>query len=95
MKLLTVRLSHEDAQRVAELRRRGIKIADLVRGAIAKESSSRGPKIKTAADAKSIMDEIYSRYPDAPHRVRPKLDLTDRKAVARAMRSRLNRRAKA
>jgi hypothetical protein len=94
MKLLTVRLRPEDAQRIAELRERGVKIADLVRDAIARESWPPVRKIKTAADAKRVLEEIYSKYPDPPGRRRVKLDLTDRKIVARAIRARLKRRKK-
>jgi hypothetical protein len=94
MKLLTVRLSAEDAERVKELRGRGVKISDLVRNAIAKESLPRERRIKKASDVNRVLEEIYAKYPDSPGRSSRGIDLTDRKAVARALRARWGRRAK-
>jgi hypothetical protein len=91
MRLLTVRLSEQDAARVAELRERGIKISSLVRDAIAKQSSPRSGRMKKPGDVKKVLGEIYSRHPDPPGKRASTVDLTDRHSVARAIRKRLTR----
>ncbi|MGD0769165.1 MAG: hypothetical protein ABSB42_13345 [Tepidisphaeraceae bacterium] len=91
MRLLTVRLSEQDAARVAELRERGIKISSLVREAIAKQSAPRAGRMKKPGDVKKVLGEIYSRYPDPPGTRASTVDLTDRNSVARAIRRRLTR----
>jgi hypothetical protein len=48
-------------------------------------------KMKKPSDVEKVLQEIYSRYPDKPGKPAPKLDLTDRKAVAAAFRVRILR----
>jgi hypothetical protein len=56
-----------------------------------KGKSARVRKIKKAADVKRVFKQIYANYPDEPGRPKSTLDLTDRRAVAKAIRARLNR----
>lgn len=48
-------------------------------------------RMKKPSDVTKVLEEIYSKYPDKPGTPAPKLDLTDRKAVAAAFRAKLLR----
>jgi hypothetical protein len=92
--MLTVRLSEQDARRVADLHRQGIEISSLVREAIARHPNGSNGLIKKPSDVERVLKEIYRRYPDEPAEKQPKLDLRNRQAVARAIRKRLRRKSK-
>ncbi len=94
MKMLTVRLNEQDAQRVAALRRQGVEISSLVREAIARQSNGRNGLIKKPSDVDPVLKGIYQRYPHRPGEKKTELDLRDRQAVARAIRKRLRRKSK-
>jgi hypothetical protein len=88
---LTVRLGPRDLQRIAALRKRGVEISSLVRDAIAREAGS-ASRVRKSGDVTKVLNKIYAKFPDPPGYPAPSLDLTDRGAVARAVRQRLNRR---
>jgi hypothetical protein len=94
MKMLTVRLSEQDAQRVAALRHQGVEISSLVREAIARQSNGRNGLIRKPSDVERVLKGIYERYQDGRGEKQPKIDLRDRQAVARAIRKRLRRKSK-
>jgi hypothetical protein len=94
MKLLTVRLSDRDAQRVAALCHQGVGISSLVREAIARQSNRRNGLIRKPSDVERVLKGIYERYPDGKSEKQPKIDLTDRQIMARAIRKRLSHKSK-
>jgi hypothetical protein len=71
MKLLSVRLSDEDAKIAVQLRREGVRISSLVRGALRSEYARRNSRTKDRRPAAQILADIYARHPappDAPTR---------------------------
>lgn len=91
MKMLTVRLNDQDAQKIAVLRHRGVEISSLVRQAIARQFKGRNGLIRKPSDVERVLKDIYERYPDGRGEKQPKLDLRNRQAVARAIRKRLRK----
>ena len=89
--LLNVRLNDDDERLVGELRKRGIKISDVVRAAIRTEAALQArirPRNRLAE-----IDELIARHPTPPgarRENRPALD--DRRAVARFIVRHLKRR---
>jgi hypothetical protein len=90
MALLNVRLNADDRRRVADLRRDGVQISQLVREAIRARHEQRRPGRAGAPAA--VMARIYDDHPDTAD-VRPRgFDLRDRRAVRRAVAARLAKR---
>jgi hypothetical protein len=85
MKLLSVRLSPEDARMAARLRKDGIQISRVVREAIraAYEGRTAARSPRRRARAKEVMAEIYRELPDPPGLRCSKRDLSDRATVRR------------
>lgn len=92
MRLLNVRLSPEDARRVAALRRAGVAISQLVRDAIRAEHGRRAGGRGRRETASDVMRRIYAEHPDPPGLTRRSYDLRDRQAVRRELARRLRRR---
>jgi hypothetical protein len=83
--LVNVRLDAEDARRVAELRRAGVRISTIVRQAIRAEHEQRVGKRAGGRAAADILARIYADLPDTPD-VKPRgYDLGDRRAVRAAV----------
>jgi hypothetical protein len=92
MALVNVRLDAEDARRVAELRRAGVRISAIVRQAIRAEHEQRVGKRPGARAAAALLARIYADLPDTPG-VGPRgFDLRDRRAVRAAVERRARRR---
>jgi hypothetical protein len=88
MPLLNVRLDAEDARRVAELRRTGVRVSTLLREAIRAEHEQRIGKRAGGRTALALLERIYAELPDTPE-VRPRgYDLRDRRAVRGAVEKR-------
>jgi hypothetical protein len=92
VKLLNVRLSPEDARRAAALRKDGVPVSRIVRAAIRSAYERRAGGRAGGQRASAIMATIYREHPDPPERPRAPRDLRDRRAVTRAIRTRLARR---
>jgi hypothetical protein len=91
MKLVNVRLSEEDAAKVAELRRHGVELSEVVREAVRARHLSLRPPLRSE-DVRPMLEAIYARYPlDAEHE-RPPVDTADRCAVRELIQARLRRR---
>jgi hypothetical protein len=87
MGMLNVRLSEEDEERVATLRAKGVQISSLVRRAIRAEAESLSG---VPADVDRLLLEMRERYPMKEKATN--VDTTDRRAVQRAIRRKLQRR---
>jgi hypothetical protein len=91
MALVNVRLDAEDARRVADLRRAGLRISTIVRQAIRAEHEQRLGKRPGGRAAAALLARIYADLPDTAD-VEPRgFDLRDRRAV-RAVLARRSRR---
>jgi hypothetical protein len=86
MSLLNVRLSEDDANLVRELRRRGVSISEVVRGAI----RARAAEAVVPEDTDAILEEVFRRFPAVGSR--HAVDTTDRRALQRFIRRRLAKR---
>jgi hypothetical protein len=89
MKLLNVRLSPEDASLLTSLRRQGIQISQLVRGAI-RAAASRGRNL-TAPGVDRALTDIYAKHPDPPGQASLPVESRDRRAVREHVQRRLRR----
>jgi hypothetical protein len=85
MKLLNVRLGPEEARIVAELRRGGVQISRLVRDALHSAYTARRAAAGTRRRPSEVMAAIYAEHPDPPGLRRPRVDLTDRHSMRRAI----------
>lgn len=92
MPLLNVRLSADDAQRAAELRKTGVQISRLVREAIRVEHDRRVQRRRAQQGTAQMLAEIYAAYPDPPPAPRRAYDLRDRTAAREAILRKLRRR---
>jgi hypothetical protein len=91
VKLVNVRLSDEDAARVADLRREGVELSEVVREALRARHLALRPPLH-ARDVRPMLDAIYDRHPLDEESERPPVDATDRRAVNRFIRAKLARR---
>ena len=91
MKLVNVRLSDDDAAKVAELQRQGVELSEVVREAVRARHLALRPAL-TAKDVKPLLEAIFARHPLDPNDMSPAVDTTDRRAVAKLIRSKLRRR---
>jgi hypothetical protein len=88
MKRVTVRLSDEDAALVADLRREGVELSEVVREALRARHRALRPPLKPR-DVRPMLEAIYDRHPLDEKDERPIVDATDRRAVRRLIRSML------
>jgi hypothetical protein len=89
MALLNVRLDEHDARRVAELKRAGVKLSDVVRAAIRAEHERRLAGVRASRRPSRVMAEIYASLPDPPDLPARDYDVRDRQAARRAIRQKL------
>jgi len=89
---LNVRLDAEDAHRVADLKRAGVQLSNLVRQAIRSEHRRRIGNQQRRRRAAVIMAEIYAACPDPTGLSKRSYDVHDseqaRRAIAKKLRSR-------
>ena len=93
MKLVNVRLSDEDAAKVADLRRQGVQLSEVVREAVRARHLALRPAL-TAKDVRPLLEEIFARHPLDARDERPAVDTTDRRAVKALVRRKLRRSAR-
>lgn len=90
MATLNVRLGEVDARLVRELKRRGISISNLVRGALrseAERTSARG-----ALDVDALSAEMINRYPTPESAGSRRVNAADRRQVQKAITEKLRKR---
>jgi Arc/MetJ-type ribon-helix-helix transcriptional regulator len=92
MPLISVRLDPDDARKAAELREAGIAISSVVREAIRREHARETARERAAQDASQIVEAILASLPDKGEPRRRPIDPTDRRAVARHIRTKLRAR---
>lgn len=90
MKLVNVRLSDEDAAKVAELRREGIELATLVREAVRARYLAMRPALE-GSSVRGVLAAIYAAHPLPEEAERLAVNASDRRAVRRHVRRRLIR----
>jgi hypothetical protein len=90
VKLVNVRLSEDDAAKVADLRRQGIELSEVVREAVRARHLALRPPLRRQ-DVAPMLEAIYARHPLDDEQQRPMVDATDRKAVRELIRARLRR----
>lgn len=81
--LVNVRLNAEDTAKLRELKRRGLRISEIVRTAIRSEHA-KAPRKRTAKEIKDILDAIHAKYPDPDDLPPREFDPHDRRAVQEA-----------
>ena len=91
MKLVNVRLSDDDAAKVADLRREGVELSEVVREAVRARHLTLRPAL-SAKDVEPLLESIYARHPLDANDERPIVDTTNRRAVQKLTRSKLRRR---
>lgn len=91
MALLNVRLSPADARLAAALREEGVPISALVREAIRSEHARRLGAPGRSMKPSSVVADILRRLPEPPDLGPRELDTTDRRAVKRHVRAKLER----
>lgn len=94
MKLVNVRLSDEDAAKVADLRRHGVELSEVVREAVRARHLAVRPPVRPR-DVRALLDAIYARHPLAEEHERLAVDASDRRAVGRLIRKKLRARRSA
>lgn len=87
-RLINVRLDPERLRKAEILRERGVTLSDVVREAIDERFASLGA-LDAPADVRTIIQEIFERYPDPPNLPRRGYDVHDRVAARRAILKRL------
>jgi hypothetical protein len=92
MKLVNVRLSDDDAAKVADLRRQGVELSEVVREAVRARHLAVRPPLRPR-DVRPTLEGIYAHHPLEDEAERPPLDTTDRRAVRDLIRKKLRRRA--
>lgn len=94
MSALNVQLDAEDAARVAELRRRGVKIDDVLRRAIRAEHARLRPEREplSGEEMVRVLEELDREHPLPPLEPGSRPDLTDRRAVQKYIRDQLEKR---
>lgn len=94
MRLVNVRLSDEDAAKVADLRRQGVELSEVVREAVRARHLALRPPLR-ASDVRPMLDAIYSRHPLREEQERGEVDATDRRATRELIRRKLRARRSA
>lgn len=92
MKLVNVRLSDEDAAKVADLQREGIPLSTVVREAVRARHLALRPRLRPS-DVAEALAAIYERHPLGASDERIAIDSSDRRAVQKLVRRKLARRA--
>ncbi len=88
MKLVNVRLSDEDAAKVADLRQQGVELSEVVREAVRARHLALRPPLRPG-DVRPLLDAIYARHPLEVEQERSTVDTTDRRAVRQLVRKKL------
>jgi len=91
MKLVNVRLSDDDAAKVADLRREGVELSEVVREAVRARHLTLQPAL-SPKDVEPLLESIYARHPLTAKDERPAVDTTNRRAMQKFIRSKLRRR---
>jgi hypothetical protein len=94
MKLFNVRLSEEDAARVAELRREGVELSTLVREALRARHLELRSRLGQS-DVREVLASICSAYPLAEEAERLEVDTTNRRTTRELIRRKLTRKRSA
>ena len=92
MALFNVRLSAEDAQRVADLRGAGVAVSDVVREAIRLEHERRLGRAARGKRASQVVAAVIADLPDADTAPLQPVDARDRAAVRKHVVAKLRRR---
>lgn len=92
MKLLNVRLTEEDAAKVAELRRQGVEFSTLVREAVHARHLALRERLQPK-DVRRVLAAIYEEHPLDESEERLSVDATDRVAARGIIRKKLRRKA--
>src|SRR5262245_38954842 len=92
-RLINVRLDEPRLERARRLRNHGITLSELVRDAIDRQYEQLIQSSQTR-DVKSIMSEIYEKYPDPPGLPVRDYDVQDSGQARAAIRRRLRARHK-
>lgn len=90
MKLVNVRLSEDDAAKVADLRRHGVELSEVVREAVRARHLALRPPLRPQ-DVGPMLEAIYARHPLEDEEQQPAVDATDRRAVRSLIRAKLRR----
>ena len=90
MATLNVRLGEVDARLVRELKRRGISISNLVRGALRSEAER--TSARAALDVDALSGEMINRYPTPESAGSRRVNATDRKQVQKDITEKLLKR---
>jgi hypothetical protein len=88
---LNVRLSVEEMRMTAALRRAGIEISSLVRAAIREEYRLRVEQ-RARGRGSQVVRQILRELPDPPELASRGFDTTDRRAVSKHIKVRLDKR---
>jgi hypothetical protein len=90
MALVNVRLDTDDVRRVAELRKAGVQLSQLVRSAIRAEHEQRVARGTPKLPPSTIVKQILASLPDPAGTPRSKRR-TDRRAIKRRIVAKLKR----
>jgi hypothetical protein len=88
VKLVNVRLSDDDAAKVADLRRHGTELSEIVREAVRARHLALRPPLRPG-DVRRMLDALYARHPLDDEQERPPVDTTDSRAMREHMRKKL------
>jgi hypothetical protein len=91
MKLVNVRLSDDDAAKVADLRREGVELSEVVREAVRARHLALRPAL-SAKDVEPMLQSIYARHPLEANDERTVVDTTNRRTMQKFIRNKLRRR---
>ena len=79
-RLINVRLAAADVSKVDTLKAQGVNVSEIVRQAIRAEYSRRSNGHRDKRDVKTLLEEVYARYPVPDDTPRASVDTRDRKA---------------
>ena len=83
-KLVNVRLDDARVRKVQALRKRGVALSDVVRGAV-DERFSELRRSEAPLDVRTIVRGIFAQYPDPPDLPPRDYDVRDRRAARAAI----------
>jgi hypothetical protein len=93
VKLVNVRLSDDDAAKVADLRQHGVELSAVVREAIRARHLAVRPTLRPR-DVRPMLEAIYARHPLDEDHDEPGVDTTDRRAMQQFIKTKLTRRGR-